>query len=402
MINITNMKYIRFLGVLLSLVVNTAVLHAQGFAGPDKSELVRMGDSATITLGNGSGGSGYCYTWFVSEELLVGNSDVHQPTITIRVGEGEYNFRVMRLSLCDGKEEDEVHVVVRSTIHLVSASPKYACYNEGDYIFNEQFDIVTDPIGYGHLANVQPTVAQITMEEGNNQTVTFSLTHNGVTTYASCQIYVLDPMVEVQSGPTFDLLGIQTALDFINGKCAKIINSIGGPCELSPSINGDLFPSIRFREMCCRDHTPNTVCEVSSGGWSVGVGTTCRFPIAGIPYIASLDVVFRLSGDVALNPFTGVLSFNDECGTDLCYSGAVSISAEGGIGGSLIGGKVASADITLGGSGSVSFTKCIKSRNNLCPRLNLEIYAAGTVCLLSFVSHSFRFPLYQESILVNL
>ena len=34
MINITNMKYIRFLGVLLSLVVNTAVLHAQGFAGP--------------------------------------------------------------------------------------------------------------------------------------------------------------------------------------------------------------------------------------------------------------------------------------------------------------------------------------------------------------------------------
>jgi len=392
--NVTGMKINRIISLLWAMAAIVNVANSQGFAGPDVNRLIHFGDTIELTIGTPDG-SYACYKW--SGEHII--SDPNQPTITIRVTHGEYNYTVTRIS-SNGYEEDAVRVSVAARIYIISVTPKYHCYNKGDYIFNEQFDIVTDPPGFGHLATVTPMVANIPDNDTNqisgNQEIKFSITYDDYTSEAWCYIFVVDPSRVGGTTQSFELMDYQSAFQ-------NIKNAISRNFPTSRYDGTFSIPTIRksTRNICCSNHTMQEVYDLYISPVSFGVSGEARFPFYGLPYVVSVDLVLGFSLMDYIGEIRGTYSNNTECTSPLCYSNTLSFSAWGGIGGSVLGGYVVAVDALIEGSASASATKCLGNPSTTLS-LNGQVKLVGRMKLISLIQIKIEKPIKNITLSIDI
>jgi len=151
------------------------------------------------------------------------------------------------------------------------------------------------------------------------------------------------------------------SLDFskIGNTVDRALDAIFGSGGTGCSKSGSLKPSgslgYDWSYMCCPTLTPcvkNSHKFSGSVSWNFGV--TCHFPVAGCPYVASLDAVVSagISGGFSVNAQTGCAA------TKVCAGANLKVSLGGGIGATVLAGAV-SASLQLVISASASAQVCV-------------------------------------------
>lgn len=131
----------------------------------------------------------------------------------------------------------------------------------------------------------------------------------------------------------------------------------GGVSPCAPS--GSWIPtgSLGFESsnMCCPASTPcSQISNKFSGQANWSWGMTCHFPVFGVPYCASVDLVASASVDGAIS-----LSSKTTCTTPkVCAGLDITVRAGGGIGATLLAGFI-SADLQLQISAGFSGQACV-------------------------------------------
>lgn len=167
--------YRHLLAILwLTLAIGNAA--AQNFAGPDTVILRPVGvDIPTLRIGSVAlNDAKYCYTWrCLTNETFSYTST--ESSLEVYLPDKINTFRGTRVTEI-GVQEDDVTIVVEDSVLIVSVTPKRGCYGGNEPISREEFDIVTYPEGYGHLAGYIPLVTP--MEEGDLD-IDFILEYDG-------------------------------------------------------------------------------------------------------------------------------------------------------------------------------------------------------------------------------
>ena len=383
------------------------------FAGPDKHVVREVDNTQTTTVGTPDGSADVCYIW-TSEEAghIVGNAN--QPVITVRpTQEAEY-FRVKRISQ-NGIEEDEVWVFVEDSAEIRTVKAKYGCYNHGDNITVDQFDITTYPEGYENLVTVSPAVAQNSAgSSGEDVELTFTLMKDGHRSTKKINVKVINSdLTPTQSLPA-ELLSARTRMEQM-GKIKEALNNIksttskmkfitempGSPCSWSDDPHDDASHALAItpKRLCCSDHTANWALQIQFGQLSYGTSWGCRVPFYGIPHIASADLVCNFGASVSVGPIDGVLALNSSC-NQLCIPVTLNVYLNGGVGVAL-GGKVLTADLLLQGSGSAQASWCpYGTPSNI--KFSATLSVLGQVKLASLITYSIEKPIATTSYTIEL
>ncbi len=392
----------RIIAILLLLALGWGA-QAQ-FAGPDKRIAREANNRQTTTLGEPDASADVCYIW--TGPHIVGNAN--QAVITVNPIDTMEVYQVKRISKY-GVEEDQAKVRVEDSVIIKYVFAKYNCYNHGEEIEPSQFTIVTEPEGYEHLVTVSPSVAYNNAGFSGelNSPVTFTLTKNGHTSTMVKNITVFNSDLTISQNLGQGLSNIRRMLlsmSLVNNaledlkKCTRPIRFIkASPCRWSDTANHqsgseasgalDITPKL----LCCSDHNMAPALQIRFGQLSKGASFGCRVPLYGVPYVATLDFVFNISGSVFVGPVDGILSTNTEC-AQLCFPFGASIAINGGIGGSVGGGDVLTVDALLQASASATASWCpIGPKNNL--KLSATLSLVGEVTMCSFVKYSIEFPL---------
>jgi len=181
------------------------------FAGPDKTILAKPDGSQTVDIGL-PGEADACYEWSGDSIIIVG--DPHNPVVTVNPKAAINRYVVTKTSK-KGIFQDEVVVYVRNIISIKQVNPKVCCYNIGDRVKLEDFEIITDPPGYGNLASVTPMFLN-NHDGGNGETenLTFSIYYNNHTSTKTVPIAVYGVDESTISHPTTSI-DIPEMLDII-------------------------------------------------------------------------------------------------------------------------------------------------------------------------------------------
>ena len=392
----------RIIAILLLLALGWGA-QAQ-FAGPDKRIVREPHNRQTTTLGEPDASADACYIW--TGPHIVGNAN--QPVITVNPIDTLEVYQVKRISK-NGVEEDQAEVHVEDSVIIKYVFAKYQCYNHGEEISTSQFDITTEPKGYENLVTVSPSVANnnagFSIE--NNVPVTFTLTKNGHTSTMVKNITVFNSDLTISQNLGQGLSNIRRLLmsfTLVNNaledlkKCTRPLDFIKrAPCRWSDTANHqsgaeasgalDITPKL----LCCGDHRMAPALQIKFGQLSKGASFGCRVPLYGVPYVATLDFVFNISGSVFVGPVDGILSTNTEC-AQLCFPFGATVSINGGVGGSVLGGDILKLDALVQASASATASWCpIGPKNNL--KLSANLSLVGYVEMCSFVKYSIEFPL---------
>ena len=155
------MKYIKSMIAAALLLLVWLPAQAQ-FAGENKTVLKAPDNSQEVIIGQDPEKDGYCYQWVGPH--IVGDSTTAKIKVNPRSPKEDYF--VKRISDCDGVEYGKVTVKLVDTISIVSVKPT-RCYNDGDTIKREHFEIVTLPEGYESMVIVTPIIANHPTTEEN-------------------------------------------------------------------------------------------------------------------------------------------------------------------------------------------------------------------------------------------
>ena len=401
----------RIIAILLLLALGWGA-QAQ-FAGPDKKIARETNNRQTTTLGEPDASADVCYIW--TGPHIVGNAN--QAVITVNPQDTMEVYNVKRISK-DGVEEDQAKVRVEDSVIIKSVYAKYLCYNHGEEITTSQFGITTEPEGYESLVTVSPSVANNNFGWSGecNVPVTFTLTKNGHTSTMVKNICVFNSDLTTSQNLGQGLSNIRRMLlsmSLVNDaledvkKCTRPLKVIrNSPCRWSDTANHSSGPEasgaldITPKFLCCSDHTLAPALQIKFGQLSKGASFGCRVPLYGVPYVATLDFVFNISGSVFVGPVDGILSVNTEC-AQLCFPFGASIAINGGVGGSIAGGDVLTVDALVQASASATASWCpIGPKNNL--KLAATVSLVGNVTMCSFVKYSIEFPIGTISQTVDL
>ena len=390
-------NYMKRIYLILLMLASAWAAQAQ-FAGPDKHVARNVDNSQTVTLGVPDASPDVCYIWTGSH--IVGNANQAVITVNPR-GEAE-DYHVKRISQ-NGVEEDEAWVFVDDSIEIRYVKPKYGCYNDGDEIAANQFEIETYPSGYEHLVMVSPVTAQKSAGYPRGQMeVTFYLTHNNHTSTKKAYITVVNSDLEATVGASMNIVNLKNAMENsqeLKNKLDDFKAAVNGlkelerlaPCKWNFDANYGV-PYVTIRNKCCSDHTAYDILYISFPSASVSAAYQCRFPFYGIPHVASADVLLNLGLTLAVGPMTGELSFQTQCCT-LCIPASLSFAVSGGVGLS-IGGDLLQADLLLQGSSTASCQWCPVGGNGIDCKLGGTVSIIGQLQLVSIVNFSVEKPVF--------
>lgn len=393
----------RIIAILLLLVLGWGA-QAQGtnFAGPDKEVVREPDNSQTTTLGVPDGSPDVCYIWQGPHII----SDPNQPVITVHPTQDVETYNVKRISK-NGVEEDQALVTLSDEVVIVSITPKYGCYSDGDAIAASDFDIVTSPAGYENRVTISPATAHNrAMSSTENIPVTFSLTVNDHTDQKIQNILVVNSDLEISEGCSVNALNLAEMLEdgseFVK-KMEDFMDALDGiefikiytPCEWDVNLNFTP-PNIQFKKKCCSDHTMNDVLVVSWPSTSVGASFGCRFPFYGIPHVASVDFLLNLGLTLGFGPIQGEISPNTNC-CSFCIPASLSFSVGGGVG-AAIGGDLLQANLTLQGSATAGCQWCPVGGQPFSCSLNGKVSVVGELSLISIVSYTVECPLFSYTL----
>ena len=330
------MRYIQTIVVSALLLVVWLPSQAQ-FAGEDKTVLKVPNNSQEVTIGQDSEKDGYCYQWVGPH--IVGDSNKAKIKVNPRFPKEDYF--VKRISDCDGVEYDKVTVKLVDTISIVSVKPT-RCYNTGDTIKLEHFEIVTNPPGYESMATFAPNIAN--NFSGNtewSQTVNFRLEYNNHTSQKGTKVNVINETkpLTITFTPEFqnfeknvrkaeEILDI--AMQFKQGLLAL---SKGSPVDIScdPSWNTTVaLPT--FSCYCCEGKKINTFNIVSWGvSGSIGCEAAVPIPALSCPVPCAKTGLFGIigfSGGLSLGPT--YIVWRDKC-SYVEIPGSLSVEIHGGV-----------------------------------------------------------------------
>ncbi|MDZ4758920.1 MAG: hypothetical protein SGJ10_12385 [Bacteroidota bacterium] len=165
----------------------------------------------------------------------------------------------------------------------------------------------------------------------------------------------------------------------------------GSPCSPSFSVTGGL--TLTTSKKCCLGPCLIKDAQKIAGSVGVSAGVSCRFPIYGIPYVASLDALLEASIGV-----TGTLSHQTTCDAPkVCAELGATISFGLGIGASIAGGMI-TADlkgVVEGASASVNYC-FIPAPITGEWKANLgKIKVVGTVTTLEVFNYTVEYTLFD-------
>lgn len=391
------LKDMKRLTSILLLLAFTLVAQAQ-IAGPVVSVVRKPDNSQTAQVGVPDASVDVCYQW--TGPHIVG--DPNLPVITVHPIQDTEEYVVKRISK-NGVEEDLTLVILENYAEIASVTPKYGCYSQGDAISTNDFIITTDPPGYENLVTVTPATASNTLGASiSTMWLTFKLTQNGHTDSTTKSIKVVNNDLDASEGISLDASDLVKSIK----KCTALVNKLE---NMKKNINNLSFlksvsdcefdvdyslnePTVVNRKKCCSDHTVNDVLYVTFPSFSIGGGLGCRFPFYGIPHVASADVVLNLGVSFSLGPIQGELSPNTTCCT-FCIPVSGTVSVSGGVGVSLGGGDLLSADLLLQGS-TTATTQWCPVGDGFSIHLNGKVSVVGQVKLISFITYSIEYPLF--------
>lgn len=277
----------------IAIAVN---INAGGIAGPDRT--ICKGDTIMIGQYGGSVLTGAviistdCYRW----EPPLYMEDPHNYKTRVWP-EQTMVYKVTRTS-ADFSETETATVVIKvvDKINSITATPNECCWNKGDKITIDQFNVTTDPPGMGDLCDVSPTLVPGGLGLGGYTTEVTISNQCSSSSYAETKINIDCADKDIATG--FSPIGI----DF--GALMDIINSVPAkakilPCDPGTTISGT-FTISNFKQ-CCPDRKggylpcidPNMI--KLSGEISYEVGVTCRYPF-GCPYVAAAYAVAGIGG----------------------------------------------------------------------------------------------------------
>ncbi|NJM16248.1 MAG: hypothetical protein HC896_13515, partial [Bacteroidales bacterium] len=172
----------------------------------------------------------------------------------------------------------------------------------------------------------------------------------------------------------------------------------GSPCKGEWKTDNQL--RYRRTESCCNDagcaiKTLNRVQGYYEGGFYF----KCDWPVAGIPYIASLDVRVRLDARARFS-VDWILKCDEH---DVCVDLYPIVTLGGGVAGKVLGGYALDASLLLVAEASVTegLKFCMLSDTQNDPDICGQIVIRGEVVLLSAIKHRVDYPLVKKDCIYN-
>ena len=381
--------------VITSALMLLLCLSAQAqWAGEDKEVLREPNNSQMVTIGVADGSADKCYEW-TGPNI---RSDAHQATIRVNPQAAEETYIVKRTSSC-GVEEDQVVVKVTDSIGLVSVTPRKDCYNTGDAISLQDFEIVTNPAGYESL--VQFTPAQVYNTAGaseERQTITFSLTYNEHTTTKTATVNVFNEDLGLSQGQSVDFHKMISELEKVKKMVEKAkgvsdkLNSLASgisPCEPDFHLVFNL-PQCTDIHVCCNGKEVDGY-KFDMPSIDAFLSVDCYIPTnLKIPHVGGLDIHVGGAVGVRLGPLS--YTYKREC-SNITLPLSLYGNLSGGARVSLGDPDFLSAELNLIGEGSTSLTWTIGESIQWHP-LTLGLKLNGKVTLLSFYTEEVNYQLF--------
>ncbi|MFN0058337.1 MAG: hypothetical protein ACKVX7_07750 [Planctomycetota bacterium] len=169
-----------------------------------------------------------------------------------------------------------------------------------------------------------------------------------------------------------------------------------GICDVEGPDDATFSVGVETTQQCCPAPGGGISIEMLDE-WTFSVEVSlgsleCNIPVLGVPYVASLNIYIAESLAVAA---AGIIKETCE-GTDLCFEPTITATVAGGVSGTVgPGGVVGSLVVALQNSVTVSGEYCRDAGSSA--EINLTIEVIGTVELLSFITSSVSFELFEGS-----
>ncbi len=353
--------------LMLVLPIQAQVDYPWFDAGPSKTVLLRPDSSQTVQIGKADNGDGVCYEWSGPNIL----SDPHKPVITVNPRSLVNKYTVIRHSYC-GTEQSEVEVLLRDSIGIVSVTPKYDCYYNGDTVEIWGFNIVTDPPGCETLVKVAPKRVFNVLQTGNHEygeeSLTFSLTFNNKTcVYPDPNGYPLvvrvyndnlapkeESLKELDNVVGFGddnslasfILQINKFLKYIKENGPDFLNFFEEESSFSKNVSLT-FGLVKMQEYrtCCNKHIQDAL-QVDLGSAAVNVsfgGDVPLFPgVLSFPGVAGTHLHANLALEVKKTAFSFVKK--GKCSEKAVSKWRLNGSGEIGVGVFIIDPRIAKAE----------------------------------------------------------
>lgn len=394
------MKYIKSLLVSTFVLLACLSLHAQsalGFAGEDKKTVHLSDNSQQVEIGLPDDDPTHCYEWSGPNIL----TDPHKPVITVNPQEPMVVYTVTRHSTC-APETDQVVVSMVDTIGIVSVTPLKDCYNDGDPVDISDFEIVTDPPGFGSLATVTPDHARNSWGGIVDPTdFTIRLTYGNYTSSRTVTVDVYNEGLEISIGTSLHLNKVKNTLQTLrkvieNAKnLANLVSKTGGvlPCDLEfdASLN---IPDEQWFKACCNGNEL-TGYRMSGFSFTPSLNLDCYIPIpyVSFPKAGGLSAHLGLGYGMEFGPVS--YAYKGECTGGVSVDVRMFVRIAGGVEFSLLSRDILSAQADLEGIGSASFRWTLGESCEFSG-VQVDIDLVGKVTFLSFLTEEVRIPVYSH------
>lgn len=379
-------------GIMLLLLLCGTLSAAAQWAGPDQEVLRNDDNSQTVTLSVLNPQPNACYVW--TGDNIQGDNKL--PTITANPQAETCLYRCKCISAL-GVDEDEVSVKVLDSIQIVSVEPIKECFQDGDDVNTTQFKIVTKPEGHESEVTLTPIRAYASL--GNDKMeVTFSLNHNGHTSTATANVDVINATEKFDMNHStsakrlYELIKAGKVLADKAATFSTKLNTLtklfeASPCQPDWDLTWNLTAPFAFTNACCDDKTAEVLQFRLSSGCDLSGGLDCAFPFAGIPYVASANVVIGVNLGVGISPCYIQMGWETPC-FEAVIPVNLYFNLSGGVGISLLSPNVLSADIRLQGG----LSKQVQWN------IGKEIQWGNTKVSVAFVGQVKTLGLFTESV----
>lgn len=396
------MKPVKSLFVTAFILSACLSLHAQSnahFAGEDKKVVHLNDNSQQVEIGLPDSDPTHCYEWSGPNIL----TDPHQPVITVNPPDPTNVYTVVRHSTC-GPETDEVVVSSVDTVSLVSVTPLRECYNDGDSVHLSDFDIVTDPPGYGSLVTVSPQVVYNVLWTDllpeKPIELTFSLRYGGHTSTKKATVDVYNEGFTVSAGSSVHLRNIQKALENLaklveKGKDITKVLSKNKASPCTPGFDAALnLPSVRFFRACCNGNAVQGF-TLSGISFAPTISMDCYFPLPGcsVRGLGGFNVHFGLAAGATVGPIS--YTYKGDCSNLTAALIGAFVQVSGGVEFEFLDRDILSAQLDLVGKGSTSVNWTVGEGIDW-GGLTVDLSVAGSVTFLSLFTKSVSAPLGQH------
>lgn len=371
--------------LFISLTIQAQTPYNPPLDGGTRDVLRLLDDSQKITLSQPEVPNA-CYEW--SGPRI--QTDPSEASITVNPTDPVSVYRVRRISHC-GVDESEITVRLVDTISIVNIIPK-SCFNAGDSMRDEDFEVITNPRGYGHLAKHTPTVALNSAGSVVDETVvTFRLIYGAHESVKTVTVSVINDNLTnagVLNLPLKDFMQkLNDAKEMLKKArtCTGFLDKVSGGFACAPN-SPDVSLDINMPQSTCYCCNGNVV-DAFTLIWptiSGSISGDCTIPLPGvsIPFVGGLSAVITLTGSIALGPFN--LRIRGAC-TQGDVPVEFAVDLYGGVQVAFISKNVLSASLKIGGGGKTGWVWTILKKTEW---EGLEFTAAitGEIKTLGFLS----------------